>query len=622
MKRKTSSRLFLCFLTALFAQTLGWAQKPELVTQEGHTSIVLALAFSPNGKLVASGSHDKKIKLWDVAAGMEFRTMGGNGGTIMALIFIDNQTLISADDYGNVRLWDVNAGKEVDTLEKLGCDNLQRGCPTSMALSSNHQVLAIAGKSEAITLWDLPTRTLIKRIISPRSPATKLAFSPVQDLLAAAGKDGTITLWNVSDGTGGTLITDQETAAASSISFSPNGKYLVTGSHDTLIRIWSVQTRRLAKQWAAHAGGVNCAIYNRAGTQVISGGNDNTIKLWDVTTGREMSALKKHTGPVQALVVNPSQGNMLASGGNDSAVRLWDVDHNQELVMWGPHTYFVKDLDFTRGGTILATAHGETLKLWNVATGHELRTLKRLGGWIYSLALSPDGSQVATGSGGEHGPYEIHLWDVSTGRETLNIPNTVAYSLVFSLDGKTLASGSHDGKISLWDVQSGALLHFWRTPSAPVNSVAWTTNGQIVSGSGDGGLRVWGIGQPEPVKTFNADIGSINAVDLSPDGKILAGRGSHVIKLWDLQTGQTLPVSLAVSNYPAKIRFSPDGKFLAVGDYEFNGDQTVAPVRLWDVKTGALIHTMTGHTHGITSVAFSRDGSRLVSGSWDNTWRI
>ena len=614
--------MFVC--VAVFLCLGGaYGQKPELITEEGHTSNVRSIAFSPNGKLIASGSEDKKIKLWDVDAGMELRSMGGNGGTITSLVFADDRTLVSGDDYGNVKLWNIARGEEIITLERAGCHSRQ-SCLTGLALSDDRKTLAVAGKGEVITFWDIPSRREVNRLTAQQLSVKSLAFASSAGLLATAVQDGTILIWNIADSSRKTLYKSNDGAEVSSVAFSPDGKYLVGGSQDNFVRVWSVENNELMNAWAAHEGGVNCVIYNQDGGSIISGGNDNNIKIWKGYTGAQLLPALKHKLKIRAVASSPS-GDLVTGGGNDSSVTLWNARNGNEIKKWEPHTFFVKDIVFSPKGNILATAHWKTVKLWNVATGRELRTFRKLDGWIFSLAFNDDGSKLASCSG-ENGTYEVNVWDVASGKELLRFKDTMAYSVAFSRDGKLLAGSDLGGSpsIRLWDATGGQLLRGWQiTPSTPVRSIAFDANGLLVSGCDDGVIRVWDVNKESPVKTIVAGIGPIVSVDVSADGSMLAGRGSYQAKIWDLRTWQESPVRIPVSLYEGGMRFSPDGTMLAVGEYMLSDKrETIALVRLWKVSNGELLKSMTGHQNGVTSVAFSRDGSRIVSGSWDNTWKL
>ncbi len=614
----TRVRILFYVSAALFLAGEARAQKPQLITEEGHTSVVRTVAFSPNGKIIASGSEDKKIKLWDVKAGMEFASLPATGGTIMSVLFADDRTLVSIDDRGDVKLWSAANGEEIRTLEEPSNSN-QNFSPV-LAISADRKTLVVGGRGEDIIFWDLAAKT--KSILpAPGVLVQNLAFNFARRLLATAGADGSILIWNIDTKTSKTLYTSEAGAKISSVAFSPDGKYLVAGSSDNYIRVWSIENDELRKSWVAHAAGVNCVTYDQNGNHVISGGNDNKIRIWS-STGTETAPAMDYKLPVRAVAASPTE-NLIAAGGNQSSVTLWDATNGHELKRWEAHTFSVTDVVVSPDGNTVATGHGHKIKLWDISTGRELRTFREFADYILALAFSSDGNKLASCSY-RAGIFEVNIWEVASGQVTFHAAEAGALRIAFNKEGTALASSSTYGRISLWDLSRGVLSRSWPIPSTPqTKAIAFDKDGELVTGSDDGVIRVWNINQNDVVKSIPAGIGGIRSLDISDDGTMLAVRGTYRAKIFNLPTWQESPGDIRLSNYDARIKFSHDGKKLAVGEYEFNErGETVAPVRLWDVATGKLLQTMYGHQHGVTAVAFSKDSSRVLSGSWDNTWKV
>ncbi|BAY65252.1 protein kinase [Calothrix brevissima NIES-22] len=286
--------------------------------------------------------------------------------------------------------------------------------------------------------------------------------------------------------------------------------------------------------------------------------------------------LKGHSNPVDSVAISPD-GNTLASGS-------WD----------------------------------NTIKLWNLATGEQIRTFSGHSDTVNSVAFSPNGNTLASGSWDK----TIKLWNLATGEQirTLKVHSNTVISVAFSPDGNTLASGSSDKTIKLWNLATGEQIRTFSGHSDTVNSVAFSPDGKtLVSGSDDKTIKLWNLATGEEIRTLTGHSYTIYSVAFSPDGKTLAsGSDDKTIKLWNLATGEEIRTLTGHSYTIWSVAFSPDGNILASG----SRDNTI---KLWNLATGEQIRTLTGHDYEVISVAISPDGKTLASGSGDNTikiWRL
>jgi len=298
-------------------------------TLEGHSHHVRLVAFSPDGGMLASGSRDETIKLWDMATGREVRTLTGHTSEVWSVAFSpDGQTLASGAGWGGLKLWDVATGRELRTLAG------HTGLVGSVAFSPDGRMLASGAGDHKIQLWDVATGRELRTLIGRTETVWSVAFSPDGQTLASGSDGQTITLWDVSTPysplsirpSGRVLRTLTGHAdRVSSIAFSPDGSILASGSGDETIKLWDVSTGRVLRTLTGHTDTVRSVAFSPDGQTLASGSFDNTIKLWDVGTGRELRTLTGHTNAVYSVAFSPD-GQMLASGSYDHTINLWDVD--------------------------------------------------------------------------------------------------------------------------------------------------------------------------------------------------------------------------------------------------------------------------------------------------------
>ncbi|MBD2535023.1 trypsin-like peptidase domain-containing protein [Nostoc flagelliforme FACHB-838] len=289
--------------------------------------------------------------------------------------------------------------------------------------------------------------------------------------------------------------------------------------------------------------------------------------------------------------------------------------------------YVIRSVAFSPDGKTLASgSSNKTIKIWNVATGQEITTLKDKedsdtvmsvlqGNSVVSVAFSPDGKTLASGSL----DGTIKIWNVRTGQEitTLQGHSSSVRSVAFSPDGKTLASGDWRRTIKIWNVGTGQEITKLQGHSDYVESVAFSPDGiTLASGSKDGTIKIWNVRTGQEITTLKGHSSYVLSVTFSPDGKTLAsGSTDKTIKIWNVTAGQEITTLQGHSRYVQSVTFSPDGKTLASGSWD-------GTIKIWNVRTGQEITTLQGHSSYVLSVTFSPDGKTLASGSKDETIKI
>jgi PKD repeat protein len=272
------------------------ACRPEpwpLRTLEGHTSSVFSVAFSPDGKLLASGSWDDTVKLWEVSTGQEVRTLEGHTNSVWSVAFSpDGKLLASGSLDDTVKLWDAATGRELRTLEG-HTDDVE-----SVAFSPDGKLLASGSDDDTIKLWDVATGSVVRTLRGHTGDVESVAFSPDGKLLASGSGDDTIKLWDAA--TGQELRTlEGHTAWVLSVAFSPDGQILASGSDDDTIKLWDAATGRLVRTLEGHTAWVLSVAFSPDGELLASGSGDKTIKLWEVAMELSVGALAEFSGPAR-----------------------------------------------------------------------------------------------------------------------------------------------------------------------------------------------------------------------------------------------------------------------------------------------------------------------------------
>jgi WD40 repeat protein/uncharacterized caspase-like protein len=587
------------------------SDRPELVLQTGHAEKVDGIAYSPDGLLLASGSSDSTIKLWDVALGRELRTLTGHQGAVKAVAFSPNgERLASGGNDGRVRIWDVASGREIKALPG------HTSRINTIIFSSDGRYLASAGADKTIRLWEAATWRELRTFSEHKGWVLALAFSPDGEMLASGGADKTVRLWRTDRDDSPRTFTEHANAVLS-VAFSADGSVLASGSTDGVIKLRKlVKGVKLPNLSRAEAPILSLG-FSRDGATLTAASGDQIIRQFDISTGRERARISPgdELGRYETIAFSPDLSWMAACTGNRT-VELRRLTSGNESRRFDSNANSVLAAAFSRDRRWFASGHDDnTVKLWDLSAGRQVRTLSGYQGKVSAVAFSPDGEMLAAGSVGG----EVKLWNLAAGREA---DRTFTHAggvnaIVFSPDGKWIITGSSDKSIRIWETATGRAIRVLNEHSNDVNALALSADGRrLISASADKTIRLWDPMTGKVERTLSGHTGAIYSLALSPDGRLLASGGAdHIVRLWDLDAGREVRALPSHTNYVYALAFSPDGRLIASG----GADRTI---RLWDAATGREKSQLEGHVGTVNSLLFTPDGRMLASGSEDGSTRL
>ena len=424
----------------------------NIATFTGHKDVVFSVAFSPDGKMLASGAQDDMVKLWDVETGQNLHTLKHNY-RVFSVAFSPDGKVVAGGAWSGVKLWNIETGEDLSILEE--STKIRSG---SIAFSPDGTTLVSAGvdrfggTSGAVTIWDIETGKDLATLHGHTERIPAVAFSPDGTTIASGLRDGTVKLWNIK--TGENIHTYRGGGYA--VAFSRDGKTLASaGWHG--IKLWKIDTHKNISSLKMHRADIRRLVFS-PDSRILAWGNGDQVKLWKHASGSLLgfvglgiTTLKGHTDEVQSVAFSPN-GKMIASSVRHGTVKLWDTETDANIATLedagGP-------VVFSPNGKLLASSgRVQEIKLWNLETRTDIMTLRGNAGAVFDLAFSPDSTILASGEGFG----TIKFWDVATGEniDTLEGHTGIVFSVEFSPDGETLASGSQDGTVLLWDLKQVA----------------------------------------------------------------------------------------------------------------------------------------------------------------------
>lgn len=579
-------------------------------------SQVLTVAFSPDGKWLATGDVNHEIRLWQVADGKQLWSCRVDPGWVWAVAFSPDGKWLASCANRTVNLWHVATGELAQSFSGY------RDRVFSVAFSPDSQLLATGSEDHLVRVWDLRSGQLLHQLAGHQDEVRSVAFCPNRLdghwQLVSGSYDGHLRLWVIGPQTRELRVWQAHPDWIWAVAFSPDGSTLASAGNDGQLRLWQVETGTCLRS-LFHPQPVRALAFSPDGRTLASGSTDHLLRLWDYQSGDCLRVLTGHKSWISTLAFSPEQG-LLASGSEDQSVILWDARRGLCLKTLRGYSNGVWSVAFEPSGTRLASGSQDRLiRLWDWQTGQVVGTLAGHTNWVWAVAFCPTAPLLASASEDQ----TIRLWDTDrlSLSQTLTGHRDAVLAVLFSPDGQRLISGSLDGTIKLWDVKWDAEQSYCAQTltghSGGVWGLALSPDGRLLAScSQDCSIRLWDLASGDCLTSLTGHESWIRSVAFSPDRQQLVSSGADgTIKLWDWQSGSCQLTIPAHQGAVLSVLFHPDGE-------QFVSSGTDGLIKLWDAKTGSCLTTAAGHERWVRFLTYSPDGQLLASCSQDETVRL
>ncbi|HUI08514.1 MAG TPA: protein kinase [Verrucomicrobiae bacterium] len=620
----------------------------------GHQDEITCLCVAEDKHLVASGSSDKTLKLWDMATGVCLRTLvGHSNGVTCAALSRDSQFVVSGGSDQSVKLWAVRTGKCLQTFET------DRLIPLSLSVTDDGGFV-VCGSADELRMWDVSTGRCVQSLTGLTSGTGFVSISPDGIYaLSAGGSDNLIGLWKVHTGRRLQVFkghTDEIVAAC----LSYDGRSVLSGAHEEGCKLWEAATGRCLKTFGEQAARDDGLLYLAWNGRRAVAGYVDSIRLWDVATGKCLRTFDADLMTSPTALCLACNDRFAISGTFGHVIQQWQLRYDANLYsaplglcratntesFLAARSQYREDLQNARlemghSNSIAALRYvlrarsqpghararealelvGELyLRLPHKAfkAGWEDRALKGHTHLVLSVSVSASGEQVISGGN----DATIRLWQVKSGKcvSTLIGHENSVDSVFLGMDDRYALSGSADRTLRLWDLSTGKCLRTFEGHTDAVYSVCLSADGKYaLSGGRDATVRFWEVASGRCLRKVDTQGNSmLSAVSFAPDCRYAlsnGGRDNKDLKLWEITSGRCVRAFAGHNSLVQTVCVTRDGRYFFSG----SSDNTL---RHWELASGGCLRVFKGHTDSVRAVSVTADGRYVVSASYDGTIRV
>ncbi|KAF9239102.1 WD40-repeat-containing domain protein [Melanogaster broomeanus] len=639
-----------CFRSASLVFTahrsMDVSNEDEPVPFQRHTWPIRTVAYSPDGKQIATGADNGLIVIWHSKTGDMLRQLQGYTKPVYSVSFSHSGSrLVSGSQDTTLCIWDTTSGEPVGDKWEAHSDGVW-----AATYSPDDEMIASGGNDGLVRIWDAQRKMKIVEITDHPAAVYSVTFSPDGTCLATACADQSIRVLNVRTGALVLGPLAGHTSEARVVAYSADGMQLASGSFDNTIRTWDARTGiLLLGPLEGHTDAVKHVEYSPDGKTLLSSSFDASIRLWDPVTGDLIAGpLRRHYGSVVARYF--PEGDCFVSAGLDGSIRLWDTTTRDVILplvctflsicptihKWiqmtevgqldyditGPfrgHTGWVRGVAYFPDGMRVASASSDkSIRIWDVRTGVLVKKVAE-SDEVFSLSISSDGKRLVTG-----GFCSITMWDCITWQVMRRVPqghSNEVWGVAFSPDASLIATAGEHGELFIWNSHTGEHVKTMsgHDPAMEVWTVTFSPDGQrIASGSEDRTIRIWDVYNAEAITgPLEGHRGGVTCVAFSPDGKTIASVSTDAtLRLWDIELGNLSLAPIQHNSPVLAVSYSPDGKTICTG----SEDGTIC--LLHPITGDLILGPLRGHRKDVSSIAFSPDGNHILTGSLDQTLNV
>ncbi|WP_395375801.1 TIR domain-containing protein [Marinicella sp. W31] len=573
----------------------------------GHKEKINSLALSPNGKHIVSTSFDQTNKIWDLENQQLIQSIPAGYASMSDMVYSpDGLLLISGRVDENINIY------KKDTSNKFVLKNGHNESINNVVFSHDSMLIASTDLGRNIKIWNVSNGELIANLIGHKGQITGIEFSPNNSQIATSSKDKTIKIWSYENRK---IISEiKNDLEIEALSYSPDG-LSIAFVDEKKIEIRNIESNDIESTLIGHDDIVAIKFLNE-GTNLVSGSMDSKIQFWDLETNSLEYELSDPDirGLISSIDVS-SDNNYIAST-DDKSIHIWDLEKQKIVTTFRGHTDLVTSVKFSNNDSSVVTSSlDKTIRIWDLTQGKLKSILTGHADSVNSISVSPNNSTLASASSDK----TLKIWDLLTGIDELQLATEKSFfpEINFSSDGLMVASHNQDNSLQLWDIATKSIVSILKGHKDKIIKYKFSQdNEKIATLSDDKTIKTWEIKSGLLIQTFNLsnmveEDFSRRLVDFTftkSNELIVAIAIEKLIQIWDVDRNQLISTTPENESNIRKVKFSPNNSML--GFNSFNEKL----VKVWDVRNHKIIAELGEDNEEVTNFVFSNDSQRLIIG--------